>query len=312
VTLVVGYAPDGRSRAALHLAGALARSAGEDLVVCAVVPVAWPPGPARIDAEYRDHLERTAREAFEEARARLPADVHADFVVEHARSAPAGLLDVAAEREAEAIVVGSSSGGALGRVSLGSASDRLVHSAPIPVALTPSGYRCPPDARVTRVTAAFGGAEGADDLVVAAAGLAARFGASLRLVSFAVRPRPPYTAGVGRIGDEAAVDEWVEAIRAAADAALADVREHVPHAPDDLDAVIGHGETWDEAIDDVEWDDGDLLVVGSSSIGPLRRVFLGSRASKIVRRSPVPVAVVPRGAAAELADRAVHDEEARR
>jgi nucleotide-binding universal stress UspA family protein len=306
VTLVVGYAPEGRSRAALHFAGSLARSAGEEVVVCAVVPVPWPPGPARVDAEYRDHLEHAAQEALEEARARLPADLDADFVVEHARSAPAGLLDVAEARQAEAVVVGSSSVGALGRVSLGSASNRLVHSSPIPVALAPRGYRCAPDMRVRRVTAAFGGSAGADDLAVAAAGLAARLGASLRLASFAVRPRAPYTAGVGRIGDEAAVEEWAEAIRGAADTALADVREHVPHAPDELDAVIGRGETWDEAIEDVEWGDGDFLVVGSSSIGPLRRVFLGSRASKIVRRSPVPVAVVPRGAAAELAERAEH------
>ena len=69
--------------------------------------------------------------------------------------------------------------------------------------------------------------------------------------------------------------------------------------------MIGHGESWDEALEDVEWDEGDVLVVGSSSIGPIARVFLGSRAAKIVRHSPVPVVVVPRGAAAELAEEAV-------
>jgi nucleotide-binding universal stress UspA family protein len=47
-----------------------------------------------------------------------------------------------------------------------------------------------------------------------------------------------------------------------------------------------------------------VLVVGSSSIGPIARVFLGSRASRIVRHSPVPVIVVPRGAAEELAEEA--------
>jgi len=44
-----------------------------------------------------------------------------------------------------------------------------------------------------------------------------------------------------------------------------------------------------------------VLVVGSSSIGPIARVFLGSRATKIIRHSPVPVVVVPRGRAEELA-----------
>ena len=69
--------------------------------------------------------------------------------------------------------------------------------------------------------------------------------------------------------------------------------------------MIGHGENWDEALEDVEWEEGDVLVVGSSSIGPIARVFLGSRASKIVRHSPVPVVVVPRGRAAELAEEAM-------
>ena len=34
---------------------------------------------------------------------------------------------------------------------------------------------------------------------------------------------------------------------------------------------------------------------GSSTLGPLARVFLGSRAGKLIRHSPVPVVVVPRG-----------------
>lgn len=40
-----------------------------------------------------------------------------------------------------------------------------------------------------------------------------------------------------------------------------------------------------------------LLVVGSGSAGPFSRVFLGSRAAKIIRSSPVPVIVVPRATA---------------
>ena len=42
-------------------------------------------------------------------------------------------------------------------------------------------------------------------------------------------------------------------------------------------------------------------MIGSSPIGPLARVFLGSRATKIVRHSPVPVVVVPSVEAAEEA-----------
>jgi len=300
MTMVVGFAPDGRGRAVLHLAAMLARSTDDELVVCAVIPLPWPPSPARVDAEYRAYLEGRANAALDQARARLPAEIPATYLVHHARSAPAGLLEVAAERDASLIVAGSATAGGSGHVSLGSATSRLLHSSPLPVALAPRGFRAKPGARVRRVTAAFGGP---DDLVVAAAAVSGRVGASLRLASFAVRSRPPYTSGVGSSPEAAMIEQWTQEIRAAGRAALEQVSD-LPETPAALEAVIGHGESWEEALEDVEWDDGDVLVVGSSSIGPLARVFLGSRASKIVRHSPVPVVVVPRGAAAELAEEA--------
>jgi nucleotide-binding universal stress UspA family protein len=301
MTMVVGYAPDGRGRAVLHLGAMLARSGGDDLVLCAIVPVPWPPSPARVDAEYQAYLENTAHEALDRARARLPADLTVTSIVQHARSAPAGLLEVCERHAARMIVTGSSAGGGTGHVSLGSVTSRLLHSSPAPVAVAPRGFRARPDARMVRVTAAYGGAE--DDLVVAAAGVAARVGASLRIASFAVRSRAPLTAGVGHLADDAIDRQWGQEIESAARTALEKVTD-LPAVPRDLEAVIGHGETWDEALEDVEWDDGDVLVVGSSSIGPIARVFLGSRASKIVRHSPVPVVVVPRGAVEVLAERA--------
>jgi nucleotide-binding universal stress UspA family protein len=303
--MVVGFDPDGHGRAVLHLAAMLARSADDDLVVCAVISEPWPPSPARVDAEYRSYLEEVARDALEQARARLPDDVAAEFEVHHARSAPAGLLDVGQRHDAGIIVVGSSPAGGSGHVSLGSTTSRLLHSAPLPIALAPHGFRAPPDARVSRVTAAFGGS--AKDLVVGAAGVAARVGATLRLASFAVRPHAPYTSGVGTEADDSMVAEWARDMQAAAGAVLDDVAD-LPEVPRELEAVIGKGRSWDDALEDIEWADGDVLVVGSSSMGPIAHVFLGSHANKIVRHSPVPVVVVPRGVAAELAEEAVHAE----
>jgi nucleotide-binding universal stress UspA family protein len=68
-----------------------------------------------------------------------------------------------------------------------------------------------------------------------------------------------------------------------------------------VETVIGRGASWAEALDDIGWDDGDVLVVGSSDVGPVAQVFLGSRATKILRHSPVPAFVVPRGRAEALA-----------
>lgn len=77
---------------------------------------------------------------------------------------------------------------------------------------------------------------------------------------------------------------------------------HGATARRDPELVIGHGRDWAEALDDIDWRPGDLLVVGSSVSGPLSRVFVGSRATKIIRHTPVPIIALPRAAATELAE----------
>ena len=62
------------------------------------------------------------------------------------------------------------------------------------------------------------------------------------------------------------------------------------------------GHDWEDALDSLGWEEAELLVIGSSRLGPVARVFLGSNSAKIVRSSPVPVVVVPRGADLSLED----------
>ncbi len=53
-----------------------------------------------------------------------------------------GLLEVVErDSDADVLVLGSSANGALGQVVVGSTADRLLHSSPVPVAISPRGYR---------------------------------------------------------------------------------------------------------------------------------------------------------------------------
>jgi nucleotide-binding universal stress UspA family protein len=300
MTFVVGCAPDEQGRSALELAAVLARSSGDDLVVCSVVPSPWFPSMARVDAEYHAFLENQAADVLARARDALAPDVTASFVTHRARSAPAGLLELAEKHDARLAVVGSSTAGALGHVTLGSVTDRLLHSSPVPVAVATRGFRAKPDAGLRRVTAAYGGSEREQQLAIAAALVAARLNATLRLASFAVWSRPDYPTRLGTEGEDPVLADWLADMRSATAATLKEVAA-LPEVPDELDAVVGIGPTWEAALEDVSWEEGDLLAVGSSSVGQVARVFLGSRATKIVRHSPVPVVVVPR----EATDRVV-------
>jgi nucleotide-binding universal stress UspA family protein len=293
VTVVLGLPRGERATAALELGALLARSGGTALVVCAVAPAAWPPGLAKIDAEYQEYLEQITQEALDAAELALPDDVPASFVAVRARSTPAGLLEVAEKHGASLLVLGSSSAGGIGRVSLGSVADHVLHSAPVPVAMAPRGFRCRAGSRIRRVTAAYGATSGSAEFAAAAAEVAIHFGTALRLASFAVRSGPVVTAGVGLHAEDGVLREWSAHIEQAQRDTLARLAE-LPSAPSALEAAVGYGRGWHEAVEDIGWTDDDLLVVGSSSVGPLARVFLGSRASKIVRNSPVPVVVLPR------------------
>jgi len=299
MTLIVAYAPDERGKTALHLASMLARSIGDELVICSVIPAPWVPGMARVDAEYRKELDEIADQALKLARKNLPGDVPARFERHSARSAPAGLLEMAKQYDGYMIVVGTSSAGVFGHISLGSVTNRLLHSSPVAIALAPRGFRSQPGAKVKRVTAAYDGSASAGSLLLAAARVAARVGASLRIASFAVWSRPAYTTRLGTDSEDLVLQEWITDLEKSANAALEQVEE-LANVPRQVETVVGHGESWEEAIDDVSWDDDDVLVVGSSAVGPIAQVFLGSRGAKILRSSPVPVVVVPHGQAEEL------------
>jgi nucleotide-binding universal stress UspA family protein len=295
MTLLVGLAPNERSGGALALGAVLAHSTGQDLVVTTVTPHGWDvPSLARVDAEYTASLAAQARDTLAAARERLGDDIEARFEQRSARSVPAGILDAVRATDADLVVLGSSTHGAMGRIALGSITNRLVHSAHVPVALAPRGYRPRPGAVVRRLTYAYDGRPGIDPTVLEVAAFASRIGATLRLASFGVSSEGMVTAGVGVHAEEQILAVW----RSDTAAAQELVREHLTKdsAAPPVKTVIGTGVGWSAALESVDWGEGDILVLGSSGEGPLSRVFIGSRATKIITRTSVPVVVVPREA----------------
>ena len=293
MSILVGYPPESRGQGSLELGRLLARSAGLPMVVICVIPDRWQSvGPGRqVDRDYETHLTEMAHQALEHAKETLgDIGVEVRYEAVTARSGSAGLLESVARFGARMLVMGSSSHGTWGHVALGSVTDRLLHSASVPVALAPRGYRSQPEARVERVTVAVDGTQACHEVLGKAAEVAADVGAELRLVTFAVRrTAPPYEFGLE--AEERVFAAWrEEAVRVVeqARASLAGRGGQVP------ELHVAEGRSWAEALDEPGWVDGDVLVIGSSAHRPLlARVFLGSTATRIIRHSPVPVVVVP-------------------
>jgi nucleotide-binding universal stress UspA family protein len=296
MTTIVGLSPGERGTAAVDLGAMTARSIHDDLVIAAIVPTPWPPDPHLADAEYIAFLEKTAEQALVRARTRVGSDLTVDCTIHRARSVSSGLLEVAHERNATLVALGSSASGVLGQVTLGGIADRILHSSDLPVTFAPRGFTAGPGARVLRVTVAFGRADHDSDLLATAASVAKRIGARLRVACFAVRPTSEYTGNL-EVGAEAlVVDEWVKGLHRD----IARVLDSVvldslvgDSAVARVDTVVGRGGSWNEALADVSWAEGDVLAVGSSS-SAISRFFLGSHASKIIRNAPVPVVLMPR------------------
>jgi len=271
----------------------LARAADQRLVVTAVVPEPWPPHPLQADAEFLALQASMAEKALAEARPQVGDHRAVDFVLRRARSVSSGLLDVAEENEASYVVLGSSPHGAQNRVAIGGIADRILHSSGVPVVVTPRNSTLRPGQRLSRITVAFGRGDGDSDLLARATDRAMSVGADLRVACFAVEPLAP-VATLGRAAAEAenlVTERWVDSLKPIIAATL----QRTTNSPsaDTVDITVGRGSSWADALTDVAWTDGEILVIGTSS-SPIGRLFLGSHAAKIVRNSPVPVMLVPR------------------
>lgn len=290
MTILAGFSASRQGSAPLHLAAEIARSARARIVAAAIVERPWPPRGDPVEDEYLRYVTAQARRSLERVVGQLTGDIEVSVVVHKAASVPSGLTELATHHRAEAVVVGSSSSGLLGRVALGSVTDRLVHTAAVPVAIAPRSY--PASAHpIGRLTVAYGGDADAGRLIETAADLADRWSARLRIASFSVRPVAVFSGSIEPSAESLVVEQWsrrtAEEIARQLDAVRAGIAA-------DVEVVVGVSHDWREAVEDIAWEPGDLLLLGSGAAGPSAQVFLGSAAAKILRHSPVPVMIVPR------------------
>jgi nucleotide-binding universal stress UspA family protein len=292
VSVAVGYLAGKGGRSALNLAVEAAKTLRTALTVVTVVPRPWmTPSIARIDAEYAEYADQLAAKSATEAQQYIDSLTDGLDVSYHKvayRSASGGLLNAVEELDPEVLVLGSSSDGKHGQVVVGSTADRLLHSSPIPLAISPRGYRMSKGGGLSRITCAFPATSECVHVVERVAALAQRLNVPMRVVTFAVRGRTMYPPEVGLRAEDSILEAWAAQAREALVGLKTD-----GVVGDDVELQVAAGHGWDDAIDAAEWQAGDLLAIGTSPAGGLARVFLGSRGTKILRHSPVPVLVLP-------------------
>lgn len=282
--VVVGYTATDAGADAAALGARLARSLGAVLHLVIVLPsegtrnAAVPPERA-----YEDHIRRQAKEWLEDAVVRLPQELTRTGHVRFGESFAEGLIAAGEEFDARLIVIGAAGGSIFGRHRLGSVASELLHSSTIPVALAPAGTAEQDDHVLPRVTAAVGNRAGAENLLDEAAAIATESRVGLRLVSLVPFDVPPGldTGAIRVVGDEHAK----EVLEVAKGLLPEELKAEVEEAP---------GDTVEDAVANLSWLPGEVVLVGSSRLAQPRRLFLGSTAAKMLHELPVPMIVVPR------------------
>lgn len=281
---VVGYSANARGHDAVNLAVSLARGRGASLDLVLVVPEVQQFGAAHAPkAGFETLLNEQAREWLDEALKLVPADVPAKAHIRSGDSDAHALIDAAEELGADVLVIGATSNGLFKRFTIGSVASALLHASTVPVALAPHGYHRME--ALTRISCGLGTRAGAEKLLDFAIGMAANRKVPLRVVSLLA-----LDGGSSADAAEAARDYAEKALAAAA-----------PEDPSGVpleaktDVAVAHGRSIEEAVDDLDWEDGEILVIGSSRLAAARSIFLGSTANRILRALPVPMLVVPSG-----------------
>ncbi|WP_418005499.1 universal stress protein [Mycobacterium sp. PDNC021] len=289
MTIIAGFSASRHGSAPINLAVQIAKTTGEKVIAAAVLERSWPPRNDPVEDEYLRHVKAQTAQSLQAVVDGLPGRPDVPTLVHESGSIPTGLLELAQEFQARAVVLGSSSSGLLGRVALGSVTERLVHTAQVPVAIAPRGYAFN-TGPIRRVTAAYGGEADTNGLIRAAAELAKDWGTPLRVVAYTVRPVWAFGGASG--AEDMVVAQWSKRTVDDVTKQLNKIREQL--AVPDVDMIVSSGRDWQQAVENTGWSSGDVLLLGSGAAGQSARVFLGSAAAKILRHSPVPVMIMPR------------------
>ena len=297
--IVVGVSPDESGDDAVALGAVLHRLLGGRLVLVYVHPPTIDyPSLGHVDAEWKAFLAERAQATLGEAREQLAGEwsiTDVDTVVYPHGSVGHAMRNVAEERGAGLIAIGPGASRFDGRLSLGSVAQSLLHGGPAAVAAAPEGYRETAPDHVQRLVAGFQDTEESAEAVRLCIDVASHRHIPVHLLTVVLRATRIMGARVGRDAERQVMQALVERETAAQSRFTSSQSE-------EISGSVVTGDTPERAMSRFDWQDSDLFVVASSSLGPLARVFLSDMTHKLLRVCTVPAIVLPRGYEGELTE----------
>lgn len=214
-------------------------------------------------------------------RERAACDVSAGLISIMSESPGRGLHQQAEEQSADLLVVGSCSHSAFGRAMLGDDTRAALNGASCAVAIASLGYAEHPNP-IANVGVGYDGSQESKAALAMARQLAASSSAVLHALEVVSIPTYAYGALM-----PPAVGDTIDVI-------LKEATGRMRVLPD-VEARAVYGLTGEELA--AFSDQLDILIVGSRSYGPIRRLVLGSTSDYLQRHARSSLLVLPRGVA---------------
>lgn len=299
-SIVCGVDQGDEARKALALARQLSERLGLQLVL-AHVTSAPTTAPAPMGGYAVAPYDANASEQTLRAASRFLEDVAVAERLDNVRvraeigSAIDWLPRIAAEEQAELLVVGSRGRGPFRAAVLGSVSSALATRASCPVAVVPAGAAAGDgDDALRTIVCGLDDSEGARAALRVADMLASWLGARLLLAHVGAGPHVPGTSPVPGARETLRELELENGSKLLARLAAAE------NVGTPVEQRVAFGTPGGALADVAEEEDAGLVVVGSRGRGPLKAAVLGSVSAELLASSPCPVVVVPPGLAADV------------
>lgn len=282
-TIVVGVDARPGGRDALALAAQLSETFGSRLVAVHAYPYDYFISRGSI-RDFEAVMQGAARETLDTELE--GAGATADAIATPDDSPGRALQRIAKREHGDLIVVGSAHRGPIGRVLAGDVTAGTLHGAPCPVLVAPRGYA--DHARELKtIGVGFDGSPESRAAVDLAHAIAEAAGARIRAIGVVAAPEPgnPF---------EGYHPDWDEHVRVK----RVDAEERLQAVLAELGDVATGDVTFGEPARELAYAAKhlDMLIIGSRSYGPVRRLMLGSTSSKVVHEAACPVLVITRGA----------------
>lgn len=243
--------------------------------------------------DHRTDVQRMIAEGEEAARRALTERASASSleVTTHVmrRLAPAeAIAEAAAEHECDLVVIGSHGRRGFKSWLLGSVTEEVVRTAPVPV-LTVREEVPETERSVRRILVPHDFSERSQAALEVAAAWARALGAEVHLLHVVEPVVYPDFYAVDLLPQEMMERVKIRSLRSLREAGAAHL-EGVPFRPE---VLVGRAAA--TIVDEAAGDEVDLVVMGTHGLTGLEHVLLGSVAEAVAHRSPTPVLIVRTG-----------------